>query len=142
MAFSLTTVPTLFQYIIDTIFQDIEVCNWYFNNILIYNGNTKAEHRAMEKKVLQPCVKHRLAENFFKRKFHAKETLFLGQVINSYNIKMDPTKLETISKWQILTRKIEVQLFLSFANDFCRLIVNYSTKGYNIITFTNDIPFN
>ena len=37
-------------------FTDIEGYIWYFNNILIYGGNTKAEHQAIVEKVLQQCV--------------------------------------------------------------------------------------
>ena len=54
---------------------------------------------------------------------------------------MDPSKLETISKWPIPTKKKEVQEFLCFANYYCRFIVNYSAEARPLIDLTKDVPF-
>ena len=83
MPFSLTNAPASFQEMMDTIFKDMEECIWYVDDIPIYGGNTKAEHQAIVKKVLQQCVEHGLAVNLLKSDFHVKETRFLGHVINS-----------------------------------------------------------
>ena len=53
---------------------------------------------------------------------------------------MDPSQLETMSKWPILTKK-EVQAFLGFATYYHRFIVNYSTKARPLIDLTKDLPF-
>ena len=44
MPFGLTNAPALFQEMMDTIFKDMEGYIWYLNDILIYGGDTKAEH--------------------------------------------------------------------------------------------------
>ena len=98
MPFGLTNAPASFQEMMDTIFNDMDGCIWYLNDILIYGGDTKAEHQAIVKKVLQQCVEHRLAVNLLKSEFHVKETIFLGHVIKGQEAKMDPSKLETMSK--------------------------------------------
>ena len=54
---------------------------------------------------------------------------------------MDPSKLETKSKWLIPTKKMEVQAFLGFANYYHRFIVNYSAKVRPLIYLTKDVPF-
>ena len=54
---------------------------------------------------------------------------------------MDPLKLETMSKWLILIKKKEVQLFLGFANHYRRLIINYSAKAHALINVTKDVLF-
>jgi len=54
---------------------------------------------------------------------------------------MDPSKLETMSKWPVPTRKKEVPAFLRFANYYCRFIVNYSGRARPLIDLTKDIPF-
>ena len=51
--FGLTNAPVSFQEMMDTIFKDMEGCIWYLNDILIYSGNTEAEHQAIVEKVLQ-----------------------------------------------------------------------------------------
>ena len=115
MLVSLTNTPVLFQEIMDAIFKDIEGCIWYLDDILIYGGDTKAEHQAIVAKGLQQCVKHELAINLLKSEFHVKGTIFLGHVINGQEVKIDPSKLETRSTWPIPTKKKEVQAFLGFA---------------------------
>ena len=79
--------------------------------------------------------------NLLKSKFYVKETIFLVHVINGQEIKMDPLKLETMSKWPIPTMKKEVQAFLGFANYYRRFIVNYRAKAHPLIDLTKDVPF-
>ena len=104
MPFGLTNAPASFQVMMNTILKDMEGCIWYLANILIYGGNTEAEHQAIVEKVLQHCVEHRLAVNILKSEFHVKETILLVYVINSQEIKMDSSKLENMSKWPIPTK--------------------------------------
>ena len=70
LPFGLTNTLASFPEMMDTIFKDIEGCIWYLDDILIYRGNTEAEHQAIVKKVLQQCVKHGLAVNLLKSEFH------------------------------------------------------------------------
>ena len=44
MPFGLTNAPLSFQEMMDTIFKDMEGCIWYLDDILIYGGDTEAEH--------------------------------------------------------------------------------------------------
>ena len=141
MPFGLTNAPASCQEMMDTIFKDMEGCIWYLNDILIYGGDTEAEHQAIVEKVLQQCVEHGLAVNVLKSEFHVKESIFLGHVINGQEVKMDPSKLETMSKWLIPTKKNEVQAFLGFANDYHRFLINYSAKARPLIDLTKDVPF-
>ena len=103
MPFGLTNTPTSFQDMIDIIFEDMEVRIWYLDDILINGGDTEAEHQGIVEKVLQQYVEHGLAVNLPKSKFHVNETRFLGHVINGQEVKMDHSKLETMSKWPIPT---------------------------------------
>ena len=69
------------------------------------------------------------------------ETIFLEHVINGQEVKMDPLKLETMSRWPITTKKKEVQAFLGFANYYRQFIVNYSAKARPLSDFTKDVTF-
>ena len=141
MPFSLTNTPASFQEMIGTILKDMEGCIWCLNDIHIYGGDTKAEHQAIVEKVLQQWVEHGLAGNLLKSEFHVKETIFLEHVINGQEVKMDPSKPETMSKWPIQTKKKEVQELLGFANYYRRFIVNYSAKPSHLIDLTKYVPF-
>ena len=54
---------------------------------------------------------------------------------------MYPSKLETMSKWPIPTKKKEVQAFLGFVNYYHRFIINYSAKAHPLIDLTKDVAF-
>ena len=62
------------------------------------------------------CCNHGLAVNLLKSEFYVYETILLEHVINSQEGKMDPSKLETMSKWPIPRKKKEVQSCLGLAN--------------------------
>ena len=141
MPFGLTNAPASFQEMINTIFKDMEGCIWYLNDILIDGGDTEAAHQAIVEKVLQQCVEHGLTVNLLKSKFLASETIFLGRVINGQEVKIDPSKLETMFQWPMPTKKKEVQAFLGFANYYRRFIVNYSAKARPLIDLTKDVRF-
>jgi len=97
MPFGLTHAPATIQEMMDTNFKDMEGCIWYLDDILIYGGDSEEEHRQLVEQVLQQCIKHGLAVNLPKSEFHVQVTLFLGHIINSQQVQMDPTKLEAIS---------------------------------------------
>ena len=141
MSFGRSNAPASFHEMMATLFKDMEGYIWYLDNILIYVGDTEAEHQAIVEKVLQQCVEHWLAVNLLKSEFHVKETIFLGHVINCQEVKMDPSKLETMSKWPIPTKKQAVQALLGFANYYRWFVVNYSAKARPLIDLTKDFPF-
>jgi len=141
MPFGLINTFASFQEMTDTIFKDVEAYVWYLDDILIFGEKTEKEHQALVKKVLEKCVKHGLAVNLPKSKFHVKQTLFLGHIINGQQVQIDLAKLEVITKWPVPTKKKEVQVFLGFANYYQWFIVNYSSKARPLIELTRDVPF-
>jgi len=141
MPFGLINAPTTFQEMMDTVFKDMEECIWYLDNILIYRGETDAEHQRLVEQVLQRCIQHVLAINLSKSKFYVKETIFLGHIINESQIQIDSTKLETMSKWSLRTKKKAVQAFHGFANYYRRYIENYTGEARPLIDLTKHVPF-
>ena len=141
MPLGLTNAHASFLEMNDTIFKDMEGYIWYIHNILFCGNNTEAEHQAIVGKVLQQCLEHGLAINLLKSKFHVHETIFLLHVINGQEVKIDPSKLKTMSKWPIPTKKKKVQAFLGFTNYYRRYIISYRAKAHPFINLTNDIPF-
>jgi len=141
MPFGLTNAPATFQEMMDAVFTDTEGCIWYLDDILIYRGETEAEHKRLVEKVLQQCVQHGLAVNLLKSEFHVKQTIFLRHIINGQQIQMDHSKLDTMPKWPKPTKKKEVQALLGFANYYRRFIDNYSGKARPLIDLTKNVPF-
>ena len=141
MPFGQTNTPALFQEMVDTICKHMEGGIQYVDNILVCNGNTKAEYKAIVKRVLQQCFEHVLAVNLLYCEFIVQETIFLRHVINGQEVEIDPSKLEMMFKQPIPTQKKEVQAFLGFANYYCQLIINYSAKASPFIKITKDVSF-
>ena len=116
MPFRPTIAPSLFQEIMHTVFQDMEGCIWYCDDILIDHDNAEAENQVIVKKVLQQYVERGLADNLLKSKYHVKDTIFLSHLMNGPHVKMYISKLETMSKRPIPTKKKEVQALVGFPN--------------------------
>jgi len=67
---------------------------------------------------------------------------FLGYVISLDGIFMDKSKVETIQCWATPSSVKDVQLFLGFANFYCRFIKGYSKITTLLTTLTcKDKPF-
>ncbi|SLM38760.1 gag polymerase env [Lasallia pustulata] len=109
--FGLTNAPATFQAFIDKAlgeFLDIIVVV-YLDDILIFS---KDEMKHEEH--VQQCT------------FNVTEVDFLGFKINTEGIYMDLERIRAIEEWQPPANVHELQVFLGFANFFCRFIRNYS----------------
>ncbi|KAI3776047.1 hypothetical protein L1987_45807 [Smallanthus sonchifolius] len=79
---------------------------------------------------------------FTKRKLDAKyefwlsEVQFLGHVINTNGIQVDPVKIEAISKWEIPKSPIEIRTFLSLAGYYRRFIQDFSRISVPLTSLT------
>ena len=70
---------------------------------------------------------HDLAVNLAKSEFHLQEVNFLGYLLGTNDtLRMEPGKIEAIQKWEIPTRRKEVQAFLGFADYYRRFIQDYA----------------
>ena len=72
---------------------------------------------------------------------------FLGYVISSKGISMDPAKVKAVLEWQTPHSLWDVQCFLGFANFYCKFIQDYSniilpltqlTKKGNAFIWSNE----
>jgi len=61
-----------------------------------------------------------------KYQFHTTSVPFLGYIISTKGILMDPRRVETIAKWPRPKSFQDVQVFLGFANFYRRFIYQYS----------------
>ena len=61
-----------------------------------------------------------------KCEFHVTETKYLGLIISTEGIKMDPAKVEAIQNWSTPTCVKDVQTFIGFCNFYKRFVLNFS----------------
>ena len=100
MLFGLANALSLFQHFVnDTLHPYLDVfCTAYIDDILIYS-NSMAKHRKYIKLVLQALCRAGLQLDVDKCKFHKMEVLYLGLIISTDGIQMDPKKIKAIVNW-------------------------------------------
>jgi hypothetical protein len=127
MPFGLTNAPAIFQHLMNDVFREyldrFVVC--YLDDILIYSKNIE-EHEEHVKLVLQKLREKGLYAKAEKCAFHQPKVEFLGYVISSEGLLMDPKKVQAVTEWALPKTVRDVQCFLGFANFYRIFIKNYS----------------
>ncbi|GJW17331.1 putative reverse transcriptase domain-containing protein [Tanacetum coccineum] len=128
MPFGLTNAPTVFMDLMN------RVCKPYLDkfvivfidDILIYS-KSKEDHKVYLKLVLEMLKKEKLFAKFSKCEFWLQEVHFLGHVVNSKGIHVDPSKIEAVKNWRVPKIPLEIRSFLRLAGYYRRFIMNFST---------------
>ncbi|KAD5960466.1 hypothetical protein E3N88_11938 [Mikania micrantha] len=127
MPLGLTNAPTVFMDLMNRVCKPYldQFVIVFIDDILIYSKNEK-EHEQHLKTVLELLKEERLYAKFSKCEFWLREVQFLGHVINSDGIHVDPAKIEAIKNWDVPTTPTEIRSFLGLAGYYRRFISNFS----------------
>ncbi|KAD4385652.1 hypothetical protein E3N88_25821 [Mikania micrantha] len=127
MPFGLTNAPAVFMDLMNRVCKPYldQFVIVFIDDILIYSKNKK-EHEQHLKTVLELLKEERLYAKFSKCEFWLREVQFLGHVINSDGIHVDPAKIEAINNWDVPTTPTEIRSFLGLAGYYRRFISNFS----------------
>ncbi|GJX59364.1 putative reverse transcriptase domain-containing protein [Tanacetum coccineum] len=125
--FGLTNAPAVFMDLMN------RVCKPYLDkfvivfidDILIYSKN-KEEHGKHLKTILNLLWSEKLYAKFLKCDFWLDSVQFLGHVIDSNGVHVDPAKIEAIKNWAAPTTPTEVRQFLGLAGYYRRFIKEFS----------------
>ncbi|GKD85651.1 hypothetical protein Tco_1356805 [Tanacetum coccineum] len=86
----------------------------------------KKEHKEHLRLILRLLKKEELYAKFSKYKFWLSKVQFLGHVIDSEGIHVDPAKIESIMDWASRKTPTEIRQFLGFAGYYRRFSEGFS----------------
>jgi hypothetical protein len=101
MSFGLTNAPAHFMYLINSVFIP-ELAKFivvFIDDILVYSNSMK-DHEEQLRVMLQRLRDHQLYAKFSKCEFWINEVAFLGHVISSEGIIVDPSKVRDVLDWE------------------------------------------
>ncbi|GJZ73663.1 hypothetical protein Tco_0637809 [Tanacetum coccineum] len=87
---------------------------------------SEEEHAEHLKLILELLKKEELYAKFSKCYFWLSKVQFLGHVINSKSIHVDPAKIESINYWASPKTPTEIRQFLGLASYYRRFIKGFS----------------
>ncbi|GJT19678.1 hypothetical protein Tco_0878384 [Tanacetum coccineum] len=127
MPFGLTNAPAVFMDLMN------RVCKPYLDrfvivfidDILIYSKSRK-EHEGHLRLILKLLKEEKLYAKFSKCEFWLSKVQFLGHVIDSEGIHVDPAKIESIKDWASPKTPTEIRQFLGLAGYYRRFIKGFS----------------
>ncbi|GJX46005.1 putative reverse transcriptase domain-containing protein [Tanacetum coccineum] len=137
MPFDLTNATAVFIDLIN------RVCKPYLDkflivfidDILIYSCN-KEEHTYHLGIILELLKKKKLYAKFSKCDFWISIVQFLGHVIDSQGIHVDPAKIEAVKNWASPTTPTEVRQFLGLVGYYRRFIKDFSKIAKSLTELT------
>nr|GEZ61054.1 putative reverse transcriptase domain-containing protein [Tanacetum cinerariifolium] len=97
----------------------------FIDDILIYSRNEQ-KHEEHLKLILELLKKEKLYAKFSKCEFWIPRVQFLGHVIDSRGIHVDPAKIESVKDWASPKTPMEIHQFFGLAGYYRRFIEGFS----------------
>src|SRR5512136_2986103 len=127
MSFGLTNAPAFFMNLMNKVFMEYldKFVVVFIDDILIYS-KTKEEHEEHLRLALEKLREHQLYAKFSKCEFWLSEVKFLGHVISSGGVAVDPSNVESVLSWKQPKNVSEIRSFLGLAGYYRRFIEGFS----------------
>nr|GEV15310.1 putative reverse transcriptase domain-containing protein [Tanacetum cinerariifolium] len=137
MPFGLTNAPTIFIDLMNCVCKPYldEFVIVFIDDILIYSKNMK-EHKEHLKAILELLKKEELYAKFSKCEFWIPKVQFLGHVIDSQGIHVDPAKIESIKDWASPKTPTKIRQFLGLVGYYRRFIEGFSKISKSMTKLT------
>ncbi len=143
LSFGLTNAPATFQAVMNDIFRPYigKFVLVYLDDILVFSKSPE-EHVQHLQLVLQRLRDHDLYAKSAKCSFNQPELEFLGHVVGSDGIKVDPKKTAVVRDWAVPQNISELRSFLGLTNYFRRFVQGYANLVGSLTNLLRkDVPF-
>jgi hypothetical protein len=130
MSFGLTNAPAHFMYLMNSFFME-ELDKFvvvFIDDILVFSKSRK-EHEEHLRIVLQRLHDHQLYAKFSMYEFWLTEVQFLGHMISSEGISVDPSKVREVLDWKPARTVHQVPSIQGLGGYYRRFIPNFSKIG-------------
>ena len=129
MPFGLTNAPAAFIDLMNRVFRPYldQFVVVFIDDILVYSRDEQ-EHEQHLKIVLHNLREKKLYAKLSKCDFWLMEVSFLGHIVSSEGIRVDPAKIEVVVNWKPPRSVTEVRSFLGLVGYYRRFV-----KGFSII---------
>ncbi|GJZ25830.1 putative reverse transcriptase domain-containing protein [Tanacetum coccineum] len=137
MPFGLTNAPAVFMDLMNRVCKPYldKFIMVFIDDILTYSKDKK-EHEEHLKAILELLKKEKLYAKFSKCEFWIPKVQFLGHVIDSRGIHVDPAKIESIKDWSTPKTPTEIRQFLGLAGYYRRFIEGFSKIAKSMTKLT------
>ncbi|GKE12610.1 putative reverse transcriptase domain-containing protein, partial [Tanacetum coccineum] len=137
MPFGLTNVPDVFMDLMNCVCKPYldKFVIVFIDDILIYSHN-KEEHTNHLRIILELLKKEKLYAKFSKCDFWIRIVQFLGHLIDSQGLHVDPAKIKAVKNWTSPTTPIEIRQFLGLACYYQRFIKDFSKIAKSLTELT------
>ncbi|GJY96714.1 putative reverse transcriptase domain-containing protein [Tanacetum coccineum] len=137
MPFGLTNAPTVFMDLMNRVRKPYldKFVIVFIDDILIYSKDKK-EYEEHLKAILKLLKKEKLYAKFSKCEFWIPKVQFLGHIIDSRGIHVDPAKIESIKDWVSPKTPTEIRQFLGLAGYYRRFIEGFLKIAKSMMKLT------
>ncbi|KAL4384871.1 hypothetical protein GQ457_15G020030 [Hibiscus cannabinus] len=127
MPFGLTNAPAAFMDLMNRVFHEYldQFVVFFIDDILVYS-RTKEDHDRHLRLVLQTFLENQLYAKLSKCEFWIREVVFLGHVVSSEGIQVDPKKVEVVVNWKQPKSVTEIRSFQGLASYYRRSVSGFS----------------
>ena len=131
MPFGLTNASIAFMHLMNRVFRPyVDQFVVVFIDDIIVHSKDAQEHEQHLRIVMETLREKKLYDKPSKCDFWLKEVFFLGHIVSTEGIRVDPIKIEVVINWKPPPNVTEVRSFLSLARYYTRFV-----KGFSIIAY-------
>ncbi|KAL8107682.1 hypothetical protein AgCh_024186 [Apium graveolens] len=142
MLFGLTNAPATFQAAMNTIFKPFlrMFVVVFFDDILVYSPSIE-DHIKHLTIVLETLGQHQFYANRKKCEFGQQRLAYLGHIISSVGVAVDPEKIKAIEDWPIPKNLKELKGLLGLTGYYRKFIAAYAHIAQHLTDQTRKDQF-